>query len=55
MYYADAGSCIRGHIVDAACAEMSHHCKHCDEAYLTVESALEAGYTPAGDCLKSAK
>ena len=32
-----------------------YNCKHCDEAFLTVESALEAGYTPAGDCLKSAK
>ena len=29
-----------------------YNCKHCDEAFLTVESAMEAGYRPAGDCLR---
>ena len=30
-----------------------YNCKHCDEAFLSVESAIEAGYTPAGDCFKN--
>jgi endonuclease YncB( thermonuclease family) len=30
-----------------------YNCKHCDEAFLTVEAAMEAGYTPAGDCFKT--
>jgi endonuclease YncB( thermonuclease family) len=29
-----------------------YNCKNCEEAFLTVESAMEAGYRPAGDCLK---
>jgi micrococcal nuclease len=29
-----------------------YNCKHCDEAFLTVESAMEAGYKPAGDCFR---
>jgi methylphosphotriester-DNA--protein-cysteine methyltransferase len=29
-----------------------YNCKYCDEAFLTVESAREAGYRPAGDCLR---
>lgn len=27
-------------------------CKQCDDEFLTVESAIEAGYRPAGDCLR---
>ncbi len=30
-----------------------YNCKSCDEAFLTVQSAEEAGYTPAGDCLRN--
>jgi micrococcal nuclease len=30
-----------------------YNCKHCDDAFLTVESAMEAGYRPAGDCLRN--
>ena len=30
-----------------------YNCKHCDEAFLSVESAMDAGYRPAGDCLKN--
>lgn len=30
-----------------------YNCKHCDEAFLSVESAMEAGYKPAGDCFKN--
>lgn len=30
----------------------NYNCKHCEETFLTVESAEEAGYRPAGDCLK---
>jgi micrococcal nuclease len=30
-----------------------YNCTHCDEAFLTVESAIEAGYRPAGDCLRN--
>ena len=30
-----------------------YNCKHCDEAFLSVQSAMEAGYTPAGDCFKN--
>ena len=29
-----------------------YNCKSCDEAFLTVESAVEAGYHPSGDCFK---
>ena len=29
-----------------------YNCKSCDEAFLTVQSAEEAGYHPAGDCLR---
>jgi len=29
-----------------------YRCKHCDDEFLTVESATEAGYRPAGDCLR---
>jgi endonuclease YncB( thermonuclease family) len=29
-----------------------YNCKHCDEAFLSVDSAIEAGYRPAGDCFK---
>lgn len=29
-----------------------YNCKNCDEAFLTVQSAEEAGYRPAGDCLR---
>jgi endonuclease YncB( thermonuclease family) len=29
-----------------------YNCRQCDEAFLSVESAMEAGYTPAGDCFK---
>lgn len=29
-----------------------YNCSRCDEAFLSVESAMEAGYRPAGDCLR---
>ena len=29
-----------------------YNCKGCDDAFLTVQSAEEAGYRPAGDCLR---
>jgi micrococcal nuclease len=30
----------------------NYNCKSCDETFLTVQSAEEAGYHPAGDCLQ---
>jgi micrococcal nuclease len=30
----------------------NYHCRSCGESFLTVQSAEEAGYEPAGDCLK---
>jgi endonuclease YncB( thermonuclease family) len=32
----------------------NYNCKSCEEAFLTTQSAEEAGYTPAGDCLRAA-
>jgi endonuclease YncB( thermonuclease family) len=29
-----------------------YNCKQCDDEFLTAQSALEAGYRPAGDCLR---
>jgi len=29
-----------------------YNCKQCDDEFLTAESAREAGYRPAGDCLR---
>lgn len=31
----------------------SYNCKSCGETFLTTQSAEEAGYTPAGDCLRA--
>jgi hypothetical protein len=30
----------------------NYNCKSCEETFLTTVSAEEAGYTPAGDCLR---
>ena len=30
-----------------------YNCKSCEETFLTTQSAEEAGYTPAGDCLRA--
>ena len=30
-----------------------YNCKSCEESFLTTQSAEEAGYTPAGDCLRA--
>jgi endonuclease YncB( thermonuclease family) len=31
----------------------NYNCKSCEETFLTTQSAEEAGYTPAGDCLRA--